>query len=454
MSGEKVLVADLTYHQGALHEGLGVRLAANGTIAAVAPADQLEGPRILLSQRVLVPGLVNAHSHCWQVLLRGLGRDPVHFAAWVAEQLYPTVERLDVELFEAAARLCFAQMLQCGVTTCGEFHYVHRGPEGEDVEDAYDLAVLRAARAVGIRLVLARTMYDQGERPGQRRFQETPEEAAAALRRLHAAVADDPLQSVLPAPHSLHGASRDMLLAAHECAIDLDTRLHIHLAEQQSDLPFSEERYQASPLRALEGLGMLDERLTLVHGIWLDEGEITMLGATGGGLVYNPGTNMLLADGTAPIPAFLEAGVRVGLGSDANLSPDVLAELRAAEFLQRIRSLEMNRIAPTLGEGEGLLDLATAHGAECLGLDSGAIEAGRPADLVALRLDVPSMAPGAALGPEAVLHQLCFAARPLEAVDRVWVQGELVADRGRPSRVSLIELAAEVSAGAAARLAG
>lgn len=454
MSAAKVLAADWTYLGGALHEGLGVQLDGRGMIAAVGPVADLAGPRIRLPERVLLPGLVNGHSHCWQVLLRGLGRDPVHFAAWVAEQLYPTVEKLDVELFEAAARLCFAQMLQCGVTTCGEFHYVHRGPEGEDVEDAYDLAVLRAADAVGIRLVLARTMYDLGERPGQRRFQETPEEAAAALRRLHGAAAENPRQSVLPAPHSLHGASRDMLLAAQECAQDLDTRLHIHLAEQQGDLAYSEEHYQASPLRALEGLGMLDERLTLIHGIWLDEGEITMLGAAGGGLVYNPGTNMLLADGTAPIPAFLEAGVAVGLGSDANLSPDVLAEMRAAEFLQRIRSLEMNRIAPTLAEGEGLLDLATSHGAACLGLETGAIEAGRPADLLTLRLDVPSMAPAAALGPEAILHQLCFAARPLEAVDRVWVHGDLVADRGRPTRVSLLELAAEVSSGAAARLRG
>lgn len=447
----RVLVPDLLHRDGELREGEAVLVDAAGTIVEAGPVGALRdrGAVVRLPGRALLPGLVNGHSHCWQVLLRGLGSDPRDFRAWVDEQLYPTVERLDVELFGLAARLCFAEMLRMGITTVGEFHYVHRGPGGEDVEDAYDLEVLAAARAVGIRIALARTMYDRGGRPGQKRFLETPDEAVAAGRRLAAAVAGDPTQTVLPAPHSLHGASAEMLEAAGALATELGTRFHIHLAEQPGDLEVSQELHGTTPLGALEKLGLLDARTVLVHGIYNDEDAIRRLGEAGGALVYNPGTNMLLGDGIAPLPTYVAAGVDVGLGTDANARPDILEELRLAEQLQRATRVRMNVLPNALGAAP-FLSLATEGGAKALGLDVGALAAGRPADMVAIRLDAPSLQP--ALSPDAVLHALVHAARPLECVDRVWVQGRLVVDRGAPTRVPLAPLASEVTARARERL--
>lgn len=449
MSRAWAVTAAWVFSDGAFREGWALRIGPDGDLEAVGEAAAVtEGASevLHLDGHALIPGLVNAHSHCWQVLLRGVREDPADFQDWVARQLYPIVDTLDLPLFAAAARLAFTQMVLNGVTTCGEFHYVHRGPGGSEVDDAYDLAVLDAADAVGLRVALARTMYDLGTRPGQKRFQETPDEAVAATRRLAAEAARRPRATVLPAPHSLHGASREMLVAAGALADELDTRFHIHLAEQQVDHQHSQQTYGATPLRALEQLGLLGPRTTLVHGIWMDEAEVRDLGAAGGALVYNPWTNMLLGDGVAPLPTYLAAGVPVGLGTDANSSPCLLTELRAAEYLQRIQGLRMNVLPAAMPGGAPLLDLATRGGAEALGLPVGALEPGRRADVVALRLDAPSLAPGSGMGPDQLLFGLTHGCQPREAVDKVWVGGQLMVDGGQPTRLDLSELCREVGA--------
>src|ERR671914_149459 len=181
----------------------------------------------------VVPGCVNAHSHSFQALLRGLG-DDMTFMGWRDRVLYPFSEGLDREAIRTGALFYFAEMARHGITTAVDFFYLHdRGNEN-------DLAVIEAAAEVGIRLVLARSMYDWTGAP--KRYLETPDLAVQNTRELHAAVRGNPRAFVQPAPHSIHGASPEMIQAGASVAEDLDVPFHIHVAEGRYEREMSLER--------------------------------------------------------------------------------------------------------------------------------------------------------------------------------------------------------------------
>jgi 5-methylthioadenosine/S-adenosylhomocysteine deaminase len=412
------------------------RIAAAGPAAEIASlpgADAAE--RRDLAGFALVPGCVISHTHSFQVLLRGNGDNAASFRDWVDTRLYPLVERLDREALVAAATLAYAEMALAGTTSVGEFFYVHHGPDcGEDA-NSHAASVVEAGRRLGLRVALLRTMYDKGTKPGQARFRESVDEAVARTRELHGRFARDPHVRVLPAPHSLHGASAEMVQAGAALAEELGGRFHIHLAEQRGDLDYSHELYGASPLRALDRLGVLSDRTVAVHGIWLDESERRMLGERDGGLAYNPLTNMALGDGIADVPDLLARGVTVSLGTDANNRLNLFDEMRAAEYLQRVSKLEMGIIPGAARDSRGtalpLFEMGTAGGARNLGLETGRIAPGLWADMVALDLADPSLLPGALSGGDDLLNALVYSMVAQTAVRHSWVAGRpLVVDGG------------------------
>lgn len=432
----------LLYSQGKLGTDLALEVEG-GQICRVLPRDQVpsEAPKVCLPERAILPGFVNSHTHSWQVLLRGFGDDPKDFSDWVDRQLYPVVEALCPASFRAATAYAFTTMLERGVTTIAEFHYVHRGPQGEEVDDIYDRIVLEEAERLGVRLALLRTLYDRGKRPGQLRFLETPSQARGAHERMARRIEGHPLRSLQMAPHSLHGASQEMLEMVAELSKDDPRPFHIHLAEQESDLPLSQDLYGTTPLRALKKLGLLSEKTVLVHGIWLDLDEIRALGDAGGGIVINPWTNLHLGDGTTPSEVYAKAGVNAALGTDANTDPDMLLELRTLDYKARLKALAMQGLS--VEEGSSPLDRITAHAAKVLGLPIGRLEAGQAADFLTIDLTSPSLQPGASISPEATLHQLIQSARSDQVVDEVYVAGQRVVQRGRATRVPSRQVAAE-----------
>jgi 5-methylthioadenosine/S-adenosylhomocysteine deaminase len=183
--------------------------------------------------------------------------------------------------------------------------------------------------------VLARTMMDWEVAPPA--FRETLEQAVANTRALASQLQGDPLVSVIPAPHSPHGASGEMIQAGARLAAELSTPWHIHVAEAPYEVEQTRQQYGFGPLAWLESLGALDERIRIVHGVWLEEAEIEALARVGGGLIHCPGSNLFLGDGIAPIPAYLRAGVAVSLGCDsgsANSKLSIFNEMRLAATLQ------------------------------------------------------------------------------------------------------------------------
>src|SRR6059036_2958622 len=220
----------------------------------------------------VLPGCVNGHAHSFQALLRGFG-DDLPFMAWRDRVLYPFSERLDGDGIRTGALFDFAEMVRHGITTVVDFFYLHdRGNEN-------DLAVIEAAREVGLRIVLARSMYDWADAP--KRFQESPDEAVRHTRDLSDAMAGDTRAFVQPAPHSVHAASPEMIQAGASLAYDLGVPFHIHVAEARYERERSLERHGLSPVRFLDSLGVLSELTVMVHCVWVDEEDLAVLADRG-----------------------------------------------------------------------------------------------------------------------------------------------------------------------------
>src|SRR5918996_5362735 len=215
------LLPDLVLTPQGWESGRAVAIS-DGRIAAIQPSGAAEAGDVPLPGRALVPGTVNSHCHTFQSLLRGLG-DDLDFMGWRDRVLYPFSERLDREGIKVGAAFAFAELLLHGATTCVDFFYLQ--DEGNDNAEAG----IEAAREVGIRLVLARTMYDWEGAP--KRYREAPADAAQRTRTLIAAHRHDETCVVQPAPHSPHGASPAMIRAGFDVAEAEDTRFHIHVAE-------------------------------------------------------------------------------------------------------------------------------------------------------------------------------------------------------------------------------
>jgi 5-methylthioadenosine/S-adenosylhomocysteine deaminase len=404
----------------------GGRILATGEPAELA-ASHPDHDREDWGDVAVLPGTVNAHGHSFQALLRGFG-DDLPFAAWRERVLYPFAERLDRDAIVAGARLDFAEMALAGITTAVDFFYLHdRGNENA-------VAVAEAAGEVGIRLVLARAMYDWSGAP--RRFQETPRESERNFRELHARFAGDARVFVQPAPHSIHGASPDMIRQAASLAEDLDLPLHVHVAEQREERERSVASHGLTPVAFLDSLGALSSRTLLVHAVWVDADDLALIEDRGARIVHNPSANAFLGDGVAPLVEMLRRNIPVCLGTDGgctNSRQSVFEEMRMAALLAKASAAD----ASVLGANEALL-MGTLRGGEALGLPVGRIAPDHAADLVVLDLQDLSLQP-AATAPQ----QVVYAMQP-RAVRSVWVGGEPIVRDGRLVRADQGEIAAAV----------
>jgi 5-methylthioadenosine/S-adenosylhomocysteine deaminase len=421
------LVPDLVLTDAGWQSGRAVVVEA-GRIAAVEPVHRVWPSDVMLAGKALLPGTVNAHGHTFQSLLRGLG-DDLDFMGWRDRVLYPFSEKLDRAGIALGATFAFAEMLLHGATTCVDFFYL-QDSGNENAE-----AVIDAARRVGIRLVLARGMYDWEGAP--RRYRETVADAVRRTRELIASHRHDATTRVQPAPHSPHGASAAMIRAGWEIAESEEVPFHIHVAEGRDEGERTLREHGATPIRYLDRLGVLGPRMIGVHCVWLDDEEVTHMGARGAALAYCPSSNMFLGDGITRVPELLSAGVRVALGTDGGCTNNrlsVFEEMRMASLLQRVRLLDGAAL-----DAERAFAMGTRTGASILGLDAGVIEPGKLADLVAVNLDDPSLHPRTAL-----LRSIVYAMSP-RAVSDVWVHGRQVVASGHLTTVDEREVLARVA---------
>ena len=345
----------------------------DGTIAAAGPAHVLRGSYPAHAERsfgndvIVVPGFINGHSHAYQILLRGWA-DDLTFERWRQDALYRVVPRLTPDDVYWTFCAAFTEMLAAGITSVVEFFYLN-GAGNPHAE-----AAIRAARDTGIRLVLARTWMDAEYAPPA--FRESAAQAAEWTAEL---AARNPDTGVCVAPHSLHAASPGMIQAAMAFAVEHDMLVHIHVAEAQYEGEQTLAAHGFTPVALLDQIGVLNERLVAVHAIYLSEAEKDLLAARGARVVHNPMTNQYLGDGTCDLTGLLERGVPVALGTDADVKPSLMDEMRAASLLQKLQ----RRDGAAVG-ARAAFELATAQGARALGIAAGDLRPGMYADFAVL----------------------------------------------------------------------
>lgn len=431
--GAAILTSDLALCDGELRRDFAVRVEG-GLIVAAGPRAQVaqDGAVVTdLGRRLMLPGTINAHNHSFQSLLRGFG-DDLPFLEWRARSLY----RLTPRLLAApggvyvGALFAFAEMALHGVSTVCDFFYLNEG------QNDNARAVIQAARDVGLRVVLARCFYDYPAAPPA--FRETPEVATRNFHELHRAFRGDPMVTVCPAPHSLHGASRPMLEAGVAAAREVGERWHIHLAEERYQVDDALLQHGKTPLRVVEDFGVLGADMVAIHGCWFDAGERALLAERGAALVHCPGSNMFLGDGVADIVDLQRLGVRLALGTDggcSNSRVSVLDEMRSAALLQKVQRCDGQAIT-----AEACLRMGTAGGGQVLGLPVGRLVAGEGADVLFVDLDDPS------LWPEQSAAKNVVYALSSRAITDLFVAGEPVLRDRRLTRVSLADVRDRVQA--------
>lgn len=425
--------SELTWVDGGFRPDRVVIIDADEIVDVVAPGDVPAGVMVDDWGRVaLIPGTVNCHGHAFQNLFKGFADDR-SFDGWRDDVLYPFSERLDAEAIYVGALFAFAEALLAGVTTTVDFFYLH--------DDGNDNArqVIKAARDIGIRLVLARAFYDpDAPTTAPARYREPAADSVARLYDLSVETRDEALVSVQPAPHSLHAAAPETIRVALEAAAQLNVPCHLHLAEARYEVEQVMQRFGTTPVRLLQREGLLDPRLVTVHAVWLDDEELDLLASAGSGVVHCPGANAFLGDGVARLPEMMRRGIRVGLGPDggcANNRQSVFDEMRMASLLAKARLTDGAAI-----QAPEAFRLGTSSGGDLLALPVGDLRAGRKADLVALDLSDLSLQP-----LQTLERQLVNSIQPA-AIDRVVVGGRVVVRRGELQNIDAAELGASISA--------
>ena len=465
---------DLLYTGGRFERGLALVCDAAGRIVKIAGADELrDEKKVRLSNRAMLPGMINAHSHAFQRVLRGrteyrsqtAGASPLpnheifHDSFWTwREMMYSAATRLTPEDIYDASRMAFMEMALSGITAVGEFHYLHHAPDGVPYDDPNLLAkeVVRAANDVGLRIALlrvayARSGYQTEPNPKQQRFIESdPETYLKNLERLIGDVGVSDTAWAGVAPHSVRAVPLDYLREVTAYANEHQLKVHMHVAEQPAEVSACVEEYGRTPIALLDTEGLLSERFTAVHAIHVTAKAIPSLARTGAIVCACPTTERNLGDGVVPADEYFKQGVTVCLGTDSHAQIDLLEDARELEYHLRLQKLEravLHGGNPTVREGafadesekstlpDGrvsaiatrLFDCATTNGARSIGAAGGALEAGRPADFFTVALDDPSIA-GAS--PDDLLSGIVFASTRA-AVREVVVGGKPIVSEGQ-----------------------
>ena len=313
---------------------------------------------------VVMPGLINTHTHAPMVLFRGLA-DDLALMDWLQKYIFPAeAKTVSPEFVRVGTRLAALEMIESGTTTYTDMYY-------------FEDEIARATKAAGLRGVLGETII-QFPAPDAK----TPAESLARTERFAREFASDDLITPAVAPHAMYTLDSDTLKASRALADRLNIPVVLHLAETADEVRTSQEKYKATPTAFLESLNFWGPRTIAAHGVHLTPDDIAILAKRHVGVSHNPESNMKLASGTAPVEALRAAGVAVGLGTDgaaSNNDLDMFEAMRQAAFLHKLVAGDPRAIPAPVA-----LEMATIDGARVLGMEKmlGSLEPGKRADLV------------------------------------------------------------------------
>lgn len=389
---------------------------ADGRILAVLPS--VEARRDIAAERVielpghlLIPGLVNAHTHAAMVLMRGLA-DDLPLMTWLHEHIWPAEQRwVDPSFVADGTRLAVLEMLRGGITCYNDMYF-------------YPEVTAQVTAEAGMRAVVGMIVVDFPTG-----YATDADDYIAKGLALHAHYRDHPLIRMAFAPHATYTVSAPALQRVRTLADELEVPIHIHLHETRDEVLQSLRDHGERPLARLDALGLVGPALAAVHMTQLEDAEIARLAETGAHVVHCPESNLKLASGFCPVAKLMDAGLNVALGTDgaaSNNDLNMLGEMRTAALLGKGVAGSASALPASMA-----LRMATINGARALGLgdEIGSIEVGKSADLVALDLSDSHTQP--------LYHpvsQLVYAASQGQ-VRQVWVRGRHLIRDGRPTRL-------------------
>ncbi len=384
----------------------GERIVAVGTASEIVREYTAEH-RLDRADSVIMPGLIDTHTHAAMSLLRAFADDK-RLQDWLTHYIFPAESKnVSPDFVKWGTKLACLEMSLAGITTYTDMYY-------------FEDTVAEATKQAGIRGVLGQTIIGFPA-PDYKTWRDT----LAGTEKYIQKYRHDSLITPAVAPHSIYTLPDDALKASHELAIKYGVPLLIHLSETKKEVNDAIAQRGMTPTELLLKLGVLDGRVVAAHGVWESDSDLRILKQKGTGVAHCPSSNTKLASGIAPVTKMLKMGVTVGLGTDgfagSNDTADLIAEMSLAAKLQKVTQMD-----PEVLPAEQVLEMATINGARVLGLDKeiGSLEPGKRADLIAVSLAHPNAIPLYNLYSE-----LAYAAKAADVED-VFVNGqEIVRDR-------------------------
>ena len=320
------------------------------------------------SGQVVLPGLINTHTHAPMVLYRGLA-DDLALTEWLNKYIFPAeAKTVSPEFVRAGTRLALAEMIQSGTTTYADMYY-------------FEEEIARETSQAGVRGVLGQTIIQFPVADAK-----TPADALARAEAFIKLFKEDPLITPAVAPHAMYTLDGPTLKAARELSRRYSVPTLIHLAETRDEVKTAQERFSGSPVAYLDSLGFLGPGVLAAHGVWVSDADIAILKARNVGVSHNPESNMKLASGAAPVPSYLRSDVAIGLGTDgaaSNNDLDMFEAMRFAALLHKHQTID-----PRAVSARTVLEMATIRGARALGMDRviGSLEPRKHADLITVSM--------------------------------------------------------------------
>lgn len=324
--------------------------------------------------KILMPGLINTHTHVSMTLFRGLA-DDLNLDSWLNDYIWPTEAHLNGDYCYIGALLGCVEFIKSGTTTFNDMYFY--------MED-----VARAVKDSGLRACLSYGMIDFND--SEKRKNEI--KANIELFENCNNIADGRIHVFL-GPHAPYTASKDLLLKVRQLADELNTKIHIHVSETQKEVEDMIEETGMRPFEFLDSIGFLGPDVIAAHGVWLSDNEIEIIKRNNVKISHNPCSNMKLASGISPVAQMIDEDICVSIGTDgasSNNNLDLIEEMKTASLLQKVSTLD-----PKVLNAAETVAMGTVEGAKTLGLEDeiGSIEIGKKADIILVDRNAANMCP-------------------------------------------------------------
>ena len=397
-----------------LIEGNRIARIASG-ISARAGAEVLDG-----TDKAIIPGFINTHTHASMTLFRGYG-DDLPLMTWLEDYIWPVEAQMTAHDVYVGARLACLEMLRSG-TTCFLDMYMH------------PLETAKAVEEMGLRAHLSYTLFDQGNAERAELDRKRSYEYFDRFKEF-----SDRITFTL-GPHAIYTVSGEQLQFCHQFAVEHNVKIHLHLSETKGEIDECVRQHGLTPVRYLEKLGILSEHLVLAHVVWIDDEEMDLLAKYNVSVVHNPASNLKLASGYAfKYEEMKRRGIRIGIGTDGCSSSnnlDMVVAMKLASFLGKGW-----RFDSTACKADDIFASATSIGADILGIPAGRVEEGVLADVCLVDLNTPELVP-----LNSLTSNLVYATSGSSCVDTVIVDGRiLMRDKYVPGQEAIIAEAREVA---------